>query len=257
MQGFSWLYNSAMHDRFKKALLLSILLCLGLFSSYQIQAQTGLSVSILSPGERSVVTAPIHISALVIPGDGDLVRVTLVDGQQNLLARQVLRVDAPGHSAVELVTQLAFEIPVETTAAILAMATQDHANRPISIRSVPLTLQSSGEARIESQLDANPWLMIHHPAPGVVISKTPLYVAGSVRPINDRPVIFELINTRGHTIVTRQLVVDKPEEWIDFEVALPYLPSSTVRDIRLIIRQNSDFPGINAILDSIPIMIAP
>lgn len=246
-----------MHDRFKIALLLSILLCLGLFFSYQIKAQTGQSISILSPGNNSVVPAPINVRALVIPGDGKLVRLILVDWQQNLLARQVLRVNAPGQSVVELVTDLVFEIPVDTTSAILTIVTQDQTNRPISIRSVPVTLQSSGEARIESQFYVDPWLTIDHPTPGAVISASPLYVAGSVRPINDRPVIFELLNERGNTLVTRQLGVDKPGDLINFEIVLPYLPSSRIQDIRLVIRQTSDFPGINALLDSVPITIAP
>lgn len=257
MHGFSWLYNPAMLNWFKKGFVLSVLLCLGLFSSYQTAAQTGQSFSILSPGENSVVTAPINIGALLVPGDGELVRVILIDGQQNLLARQVLRVNAPAHTVVELVTELAFEIPGETTSAILTIVTQDQANRPIAIRSVPLTLKSSGEGRITSQFEMEPWLTLHHPTPGAVISQTPLYVAGSVKPINDRPVIFELINEHGNAIITRQLGVEQPGELIHFQIELPYSPTPTIGDMRLVIRQTSDYPGIIAILDSVPITIVP
>lgn len=246
-----------MHSRFKSLILLSILLGLSLFTSYQSKAQTSQDLRILSPGTNSVVTAPIQINASVSPGDGDLVRVILVDWQQNLLARQVLRVNSTGHSTVELLTDLLFEIPGESTRAMLTIATEDQARRPISIRSVPVILQSSGEARIEMPIEGQPWLLIKHPNPGAEISESPLIVVGTVEPTNDRPVIFELINKNGNTIVTRQLRVDQPGDLIDFEVVLPYLPNSTIQDLRLVIRQTSDLPGIDAVLDSVPIRIVP
>jgi hypothetical protein len=252
-----WSYNFPMVYRWRNALLLCLLLCLGSISSYSISAQPGQHIIILSPGAHSEVTAPIHVTGLVYPGEGALVRVTLVDQQENLLTRQVLRISGSHHEVVEFTAELAFEIPGERTAAILTVLTQDHVNRPIAISSVPLTLQGSGESRIEPQLSVDPWLEINQPKPGAVINDSPMIVSGTVRPINDRPVIFELINERGSVIVTRQMAVETVGEMVAFEIPLPYLPSSRIRDMRLVIRQSSGIAGVNAILDSLPLTIVP
>jgi hypothetical protein len=252
-----WSYNSPMVYRLQNALLLCFLLCLGLITSHSISAQPVQPIIILSPGGHSVVTAPIHVTGLVHPGEGALVRVTLVDQQQNLLTRQVLRVNGSYHEAVEFTAELAFEIPVESSTAFLTVVTLDHVNRPIAMRSVPLTLQSSGELSIEPQLSTDPWLAVNQPKPGAIINDSPIIVAGTVSPINDRPVIFELITDRGSVIVTRQMAVETVGEMVAFEMPLPYSPSSRIRDIRLVIRQSSGIAGVNVILDSLPLTIVP
>jgi hypothetical protein len=99
--------------------------------------------------------------------------------------------------------------------------------------------------------------MIAQPDPGAVITASPVVVIGQVVPINDNPVIFSLVNERGFAIVTRQLIVEKPGEAIDFEISLPFAPTSAVRDLRLMIRQASMINGLSAILDSLPITIEP
>lgn len=246
-----------MIHRYRTALLLCVLVCWGYLTSQRISAQSAGPIVLLSPGPQSLVTSPIQIRALVHPGESSLVRVTLVDRQQNLLARQVLRINAPDHDAVDLTTELAFEVPVERTAAFLTIMTQDHFNRPIAIRSVPIRLQSSGEMLIAPLPVADPWLEINQPKPGAVINDSPIIVTGRVRPINERPVIFELITERGRAIVTRQLAVETPGEWVAFEIPLPYLASSQIRDMRLTIRQSSGIAGVNLTLDSLPLTIVP
>ena len=204
-----------------------------------------------------MVTAPIEVTASVQPGTENLVRVSLVDRQGDLLARQVIRLKAPHQDAVEFITQLAFEIPGDNTEAILSVITLDHAQRLIAVRAVGLTLQGAGDVRIEPPVFSDPWLKITQPDPGTVINTSPLVVIGQVTPINDNPVIFSLVTERGGVIVARQLTVEKPGEDIDFEISLPFTPTSAVRDMRLIIRQASVISGVNVILDSLPITIEP
>lgn len=246
-----------MSRRYRIALLICVLFGWGYLTSRGISAESVQPIVILSPVSQSRLTTPITVRARVRPGDSGLVRVTLVDQQQNLLARQVFSIDAPNHDAVDFTTELAFEIPVERTDAFLMVMTQDHAKRPIAIRSVPITLQSSGEMVIAPLLVADPWLEIDQPSPGDVINASPLVVMGMVRPINARPVIFELVTERGSAIVTRQLAGGIPGEWMAFEISLPYMPSLINRDLRLTIRQPSGIPGVNITLDSLPLTIMP
>ena len=194
---------------------------------------------------------------MVQPGAENLVRVSLVDGQGDLLVRQVIRLDGSPVDALEWTTQLAFEIPGESAPAMLLVTTLDHAQRPIAVRTVELTLQGAGNVEVSPTFIPEPWLKITQPDPGAVIHTSPLVVIGQVAPINDNPVSFSLVNERGFAIITRQLIVEKHGEAIDFEVSLPFSSTYAIRDMRLIIRQASMITSVNAILDSLPITIEP
>ena len=221
------------------------------------QAQPVERIAILAPGENSLVTTPIEITAVVFPGDDGLIRVTLVDKHQNLLTRQLLRVESPSDTAIEFTTSLVFEIPAETSTANLTIATQDHLHRPLALRSIGLDLASSGEAQIQAQLANDPWLTVTHPEPGAMIGESPMLITGTVRPINENPIVFELLNERGGAIVSKQLAVGAPSENLDFEFFLAYPPAANMRDMRLVIRQSAGWLGVEAILDSLPVTIIP
>lgn len=252
-----WLYNSAMRYHHRIILILCLLVSLGFLVLLTGRAQPVEPITILTPGESSLVTAPIEVSALVFPGEDGLIRVTLVDQQQNLLARQLLRVTAPTDAAIEFTTQLAFEIPGESTPAILTIATQDEAHRPLALRSAGLALQMGGDDRIEPHPIVDPWLKINQPQPGVLITQSPMLVKGTVTPLNNKPIIIELLTERGGAIVSKQLAVESPGEPMAFEVSLIYSPPATVREMRLVIRQPADIIGVDAILDSLPFLLAP
>lgn len=204
-----------------------------------------------------MVTAPIELAAIVYPGEDGLIRVTLVDKNRDLLARQLLRVNVIEQGAVQFSTRLAFEIPNETTSAILTVETQDHFHRTIALRSVELILQSSGEGSIESHSIPDRWLTITQPEPGAIITESPLVVKGAVTPVNGRPIIFELVTERGGAVISKQLAVETPGEAVDFEVPLIFSPVTAALDMRLVIRQSADIIGVDAVLDSLPITLAP
>lgn len=252
-----WLYNASMCDLRRKIFLLLFLLGLGLLAPPSGRAQPLPAIQILTLGEDSRVMAPIYLAAVVQPGEDGLVRVALVDRQNDLLSRQVLRLNSPDQASVEFTTSLDFEFPGENIPAILTVSTQDHANRPVALRSVVLILLSSGEEMITSTSAADSWLTVSSPEPGAVIIEPPIRVVGTVTPINTNPVIIELITERGGAIISRQLAVKTAGEPMDFEVSLNFSPVTIVRDMRLVIRQPSDFVGVDAILDSLPVRIIP
>lgn len=246
-----------MRHQHRTALVLLFLLSLSSLWLLKGEAQPLQSITILSPGENSAVTSPIHINAMVQPGEDGLVRLTLVDNNQNILARQLLRVNGKSDSAIEFKADLAFEIPTESSPAVLMIATQDHLHRPHSTRSVGLTLLSSGEDDIQPQSEQPPWLRITRPLPGALISDTTIVIEGTVTPKNSKPIIFELVRESGGVMISKQLGVDQPGVPKNFSVSLTYLPNTNVEDIRLVIRQTAQDLGVNVILDSLPIRLAP
>lgn len=252
-----WLYNSPMRLKQFIILLLSVVLVFSFVTASISWAQPVDAITILSPGFGSQVVDPIVVTAIVVPGPDGLIRVTLVDQHQNLLARQLLRVDASAKTTVVFSTELAFEIPTENSTALITIATQDDLNRPLALRSVALTLTKSTEAVLTAPLSSDPWLSISNPEPGAIIRGLPILVSGTVRPVNDNPVIIELLNERGAAIASKQLLVETLGDQFEFEVPLILMPVESVRNMRLVIRQSTGWAGVDAILDSLPITLPP
>ncbi len=238
-------------------LLLPLLVGLAFLALTGGQAQTVEPITILTPGGNSDVTAPIEVSVQLYPGEDGLVRVTLVDTNQNLLARQLLRLSDNSDSLVAFTTYLNFEIPRENVNALLTVATQDEVHRPLALRSVMLNLQSSGAESMQPQPATGHWLEVTQPLPGVVVAESPLVVEGTVTPLNGKPIVIELLTEQGGAILTKQLAVETPGEPMAFAVSLAYVPPGRVRNMRLVIRQPAEIIGENAILDSLPITLAP
>lgn len=232
-------------------------LCLVALLSLSASAQPVQPITILAPGDNSLVTSPIEVTAILYPGEDGLVRLTLVDRNQELLSRQLLRLKAPIDKAFEFSTTLTFEIPTETTTAILTVATQDQAHRPLALRSINLTLAGNGEAALTSAASSQPWLTLTEPEPGAVINASPMLIKGTAIPVNERPIFIELLNERGGAIVSKQLVVEAPGQALDFEIYLVYPPVRQVQAMRLIVRQPAAFGGVDAILDSLPVFLTP
>jgi hypothetical protein len=246
------LYNSPMKPY---RYLLSVL-ALFFLLSLSASAQPAQPISIFVPGENSQLISPIDVHALIQPGEDGLVRLTLIDRHQNLLARQLINVGSQ-EEALEFSTRLPFEIPIESITAMLTITTQDDRHRPLSLRSVKISLIENGEALLEPGSGLQPWLSIAEPAPGAVINTPPLRVSGTVIPVNNNPVIFELLNERGKAIISKQLVVGTVGSPLNFEVDLNFLPVNNARDMRLVVRQSTGFPELDAILDSLAITITP
>lgn len=238
----------------------SLLLLLALLTPSSGKAQISPAITILLPGEGSVVTSPLSISADVLPGGDGLIRMTLTDRNGSIIARKLLRIAGDPDHPIEFSTSLPFEIPGGPTEALLTLATQDEDHRPLSLRTVTLTLSQDGEALIQPNLVGESWLDITAPGPQDLISGGNLTVQGSVTPITNNLVRFELITDSGGVVGTTQLSI--PEEHregqpFEFEVTLSYAFITTSRDARLVVRQTSTQFRANLILDSLPLILTP
>jgi hypothetical protein len=238
-------------------LILFFLLSLSLLSSQIGTAQPAPVIILLEPGEGSKVISPMGITAQIYPGGDRLVRITLIDQQNNVLSRKLLRINSFEDTPLQFQTDLSFGIPKENSPALLTLAIQDEYHRPQSLRSVTLTLQSAGQAAIQPSISENDWLTITQPTRMQVISGGSFLVSGRISPLNNNPVVFELMTESGSIIGTSQLDVPTPRETFDFEINLSYDFITHKRDVRLIVRQWSSAFASNVNLDSLPVILLP
>ncbi|MDY6866709.1 MAG: hypothetical protein SVT56_02220 [Chloroflexota bacterium] len=238
-------------------LVLSLIFSLCLLLPESGTAQTTPDIVLLEPGEGSEVVSPITIKAQIPSGGDRLLRITLIDEQNNLLSRKLLRLPSSEDSLFQFQTDLYFEIPRESTLALLTLVTQDDYHRPQSLRSTVLMLESTGEAILVPAEYENNWLTITQPAPMEIISGGAFQVTGEIKPLNDNPVVFELMTERGSIIGTSQLDPQNLGETIEFEINLSYDFIYEERDVRLVVRQRTREFASDAILDSMPIFLRP
>ena len=253
------MYNTNMLKRSRLVVVLVLFLLLSLLIQGTVTS-TALStpqITIRSPGDGSTVTSPIAISAEVLPGGDGLLRITLVDDTTTMLSRKLLRLSGPAGKPITFSTNLSFELPHQNDEALLTLSTQDEFHRPLSARSVFLTLQADGTATLHPTTSGGDWLNLTSPQPGESFSGGQVLVAGSVTPVVQNPVIFELVTDSGGVVGSLQRAVQEPGTTLDFEFTLPYAFITTTRDVRLVVRQSAPIYLENVILDSITLSLAP
>ncbi|MFN2303248.1 MAG: hypothetical protein ACK2TV_05885 [Anaerolineales bacterium] len=236
-------------------LILFFTLCM--LNSENGSSQASPAIIILSPGQGSVVTSPIHFSAALVPGEDDLVRVTLIDQNGQLLVRQLSRWAPQADPQAPFTTELVYEIPNESAQGLITVETQDKHHRPMTLRGVLLTLQNSGQTQLQASSEQEPWINIISPQPYEFFSSGKFAIKGTAKPITTKPIIFELITETGGVIGSKQLAVDNPGESMSFEVPLSYSFITSTREVRLVMRQTVDPYGENIVLDSLPLFITP
>jgi len=236
---------------------LFFMFCLVVIISQDVKALPIQPIMILKPGDGSLVSSPIEINALLFPGEDSLVRVSLIDKHQTLLARHVVRFSRGIQNTFEFVLEIPFEISKGSSEAVLVIAIWDSAHRPIAERTVELTLCNSANTVLFENKVVESWLQVDYPTPGEEIQSSSLVVKGTVRPLNDSPIFISLVNQHKSEVGTRQLPVKIPGEPIDFDIALLFPATTTNQEMRLVIRQAGKIGGVNAILDSIPLRLIP
>ncbi len=251
------MYNLAMFRNHRIRLLAALILTLGLTLPRGTAALPAPNMTIRSPGNGSTVTSPISVSAEMTPGADGLVRLTLTDQSNNTLSRQLLRIESDKDTPIPFTTELPFELPGPDVDALLTLSTQDIYHRPLALRSVLLTLTASGATQINPPQYADPWLEITYPEPLDILTGGRFTIQGTITPLTDNPVIFELITDTGGVIGTAQLAVTQVGETISFEQPMSYGFITTIRDVRLVVRQTLDGYGTNVILDSLLLALLP
>jgi hypothetical protein len=91
--------------------ILAIALIACLLPQNSTSASSTPVIAIVSPGDGSVLTSPIHLVAELNQEVGSLVRITLVNDNHLTISRKLLRIDQGTGGSTQFETDLVFEIP--------------------------------------------------------------------------------------------------------------------------------------------------
>ncbi len=251
------MYNSHMPNKHRLGIIVILFLVMGLFPPMRGAASPEPRLNILNPGDNSILPSPIKLSAEILPDPQSMIRVTLTSRNGELLARQLIHLDTNSSSPIVFNKAIPFEIPTDQTEALLTLAVQDAFFRTIAVRSVLVTLASTGEPSLQPPTSMEPWSVIQQPQPMEEVSGSECLIVGSVMPISNRPIAFELISDNGRVLGSSQLPIETPGEKLDFKISLYYSYIRDKTDVRLIIRQNHYPYDEIAILDSIQLIVNP
>jgi hypothetical protein len=199
-------------------------------------------IQIQSPGPMSKVTSPLQLRMLVVSGGSKLVQIDLQGEDGRLLARTLKRVPTDiGGYYVSL--KLPFEVRAAAELGRLTVSTKDTQGRLQSLGAEHVLLLSVGTAEIAPTGDLPERVVVYSPKNNTVATGGAVYIEGRYTPLNEQPVVLELLNEEGDTIGLRVLDLVGVQEQ-DFTTSIPYKLTETT-EARLVIRQDDDrIPGL-------------
>jgi hypothetical protein len=212
------------------------------------------------PGPYSKISSPIEVEAAVSPGEDGLVFFTLTGEDGRLITQQVENYSKYIGRQIWIAPDIAFNISAVAETARLSVFTHDLQGRFVAINSVDVILMMVGKDELNpSVINQEPYI-IRYPRSDQVIQGGILTLTGLARPVNDTPLLIELIAENGNIVGNTQVIVPEPTGSLShtpFAVEIPYTVSEPTI-VRLTIRQESDnrIPGTVA-LSSMLVQIEP
>ncbi|MCJ7623890.1 MAG: hypothetical protein MUO76_10330 [Anaerolineaceae bacterium] len=217
-------------------------------------------IRITRPGLYSKLLSPIQIEAMITKGDDGYVYIELLGEDNRIITSDALDYRRSTYSRFLIVPVIEFEISGVAETARLVLSVRDYYGRMIAVSSVDLILLSLGRNEISPSISMDEPFLIKHPYKNQVLNGGKFVVSGLASPINESPLIIELINEFGEIVSTVQVQLPLATggvSHIPFAVDVPYeVVEST--PVRLTIRQESTgrIPGTVA-LTSHTIFIEP
>ena len=211
----------------------------------------------VSPGPMSKLVSPINLVVFVSAEYTGLTRIELIGEDGRELYRKVFRTYNQ-RTASRVSEQIQFEIPGAAEVARLQISTQDEYGRMMAYNSVRVLLLSVGDNFFTPAYEPLERVVLRYPRRNAEESGGEVRVVGQIKPVNNGPVVLELVDRNGVVLTSRLLYFDASiAEYQDFETSLPYQISEKQVYARIVLRQSDDrIPGL-AYLYSHEILLRP
>lgn len=214
--------------------------------------------NLVRPGQLSKVVSPIQAEIYAVSGGDAKVTVELIGEDGRVISRQVEDYQRPGRY-IWFAPKIPFEITAAAEMARLQVVTRDTFGRLERLMSTDLILLSVGRNEINPPAITQAPYLVRQPKEDAQIVGGVLEVEGQVRPVNDSPLIIELVAENGSVVVTKQVIVAPPTGDLShtpISIQIPYKVNRPT-PVRLTLRQEgSRIPGTVA-LTSRTIVLAP
>jgi hypothetical protein len=194
------------------------------------------------PGLLSKVSSPFRVEGVIKTGDDGKAWLRLIGEDGRLITEQMLDFGRQANMRFAVSPQVEFEISAVAETGRLMLISFDSFGRTVGISSIDVILMKAGVDEINPAIVYWEPYLVRSPRNEAVISGGALLVSGVIRPVNETPVIFELIDTSGRVIASSQIVVDPPSGDLShtpFQIGIPYRVNEST-PARLVLRQESD-----------------
>ena len=196
------------------------------------------AIQISGPGPMSRIVSPVNVHAMVLVDEGDKVETALYNESGQVISRPaLLRFSQPGTFPISV--KMPFEIRAAGETGTVQMSIKDSHGLLLSLISLHVLLMSDGNTQITPAGNTiYERAVIYGLPPESSVSGGTLALKGRYLPVNNKPVIAELISNDGKGLGLR--VLDLPgKDWQEFETTIPYKVSAAT-PARLFIHQDDD-----------------
>lgn len=196
---------------------------------------------ILSPGDNARLVSPLKIKLATRPGDDGMVRIELFGKDHRLIFRKLLDYGKYKRKTILIEQEIPFEIRSDESAR-LQVVLENYKNKPIFITSVDLTLLSVRGTESKGEEAVYPRFKIEQPVPGQTVQGEFLVIKGQIKPVNNTPIVVELIASDWNTLTSKIVGITLPADQTAYTPILVKLPFKTETQIpaTLRIRQESN-----------------
>jgi hypothetical protein len=196
---------------------------------------------ILQPGNNARLVSPLKLQLITKPGDDGLVRIELIGHDNRLIFRKLMDYRSYRGQTLLVEQQVKFEIRDDESAR-LQIVLEDVKGRLTFLTSINLTLLGVRGSESGGELPVNPRFRINQPDLSSEITGKNLSLRCDIKPINNSPIIAELIAKDGHTMSSRLIQITLPNDQTTFAALKAELPFdvSSPTQVSFRIRQESN-----------------
>lgn len=195
---------------------------------------------ILQPGNHARLVSPLKLKLLTHPGEDGLVRLELIGHDNRLIFRKLLDYKEYSNKTLLIEQEIPFEVRNDEPAR-LQVVLEDSKGKTIFVSSIELTLLVVKGSEINGDAPVNPRFIIEQPVSGSTVPGTDLFVKAKIKPINETPVVVEVLAKDWNTLASKLVSVKFPADqtaYIPIQVKLPY-KTGTDTPVTIRIRQES------------------
>jgi hypothetical protein len=198
-------------------------------------------LTIQRPGPGSKVVSPILLRAVLHPGDDKMLYLELIGEDGRVITSQNYNFSLATDYWIYTIQEVPFTIDAYSEAARLVLYTIDRFNRTIYQASVDLILLQFGDESINVPVIENEPYLIRKPWEGGTVRGGVMEVEGLIFPVNDQPLIIEIIDELGNIVGSAEAEVAQPtglQPYVPVKTLVPYSVSKWTR-VRFTARQES------------------